>query len=131
PNTDPSSSLSTRTTSLAISPAGDPPTSLLMLSSWLGLAASSQLLSSSLTSPTSPSPATSTATNSAVRPEMVANVCALLITILRGAEVAGVEKGRMDELRSVVLGPLKGAWEKSEGPLRVVAGRAVEVCEGT
>lgn len=119
------SSAPTRTTSLAISPAGDPATSLDMLVTWLGYAAAGRLASSS-SDPTS----TATAAATGVRPEMVTNVCALLITVMRGAEVAKADKETIDGLRVQVLGPLHGVAETSEGTLKKVAGRALEVVEG-
>lgn len=92
-----------------------------MLTNWLGLCASSKLATTASAPPT------------AVRPEMVGNACALLITVLRGAEVAKAERSKVDELRGKVVGPLKGsvevmAEEKNEGLKRTVA-RCLEVVE--
>lgn len=109
-----------RTTSLAITPEGDPPCSADMLTNWLGLCASSQLSSN---------------TPTGVRPEMVGNACALLITVLRGSEVAKAEQGKVDALRGKVVGPLKGCvevMEKDEGlqeGLKRTVGRCLEVVE--
>ncbi|KAL8276235.1 hypothetical protein RQP46_011352 [Phenoliferia psychrophenolica] len=115
-----STSTPARTTSLALTSAGDPPTALGMLVTWLSLAASGALSSAA------PSP-----TNAGVRPEMVTNACALLITVMRGAEVAKADKSRIDMLRVQILGPLHGASETSpEGPLKKIAARALEVVEG-
>lgn len=115
---DPLSPPPKRTASLAITAAGDPSTSTDMLSTWLGFAASSRL--------------SSTDAPSGVRAEMVANACALIITVLRGAEVAKVGKERLDELRGRVLAPLKGVVESGAAGnalLGKTAGRALEVVE--
>ncbi|KAM0748690.1 hypothetical protein T439DRAFT_327961 [Meredithblackwellia eburnea MCA 4105] len=131
PSSDTSASSRTpsRTTSLAVTAAGDPPTSLGMLVTWLGMAASGKLS----TGDPSLAPTSTTSTPSAVpavRPEMVTNTCALVITVLRAAEVAKVDKHKIDQLRVQVLGPLHGAAETSEGALKKAATRALEVVEG-
>lgn len=92
-----------------------------MLTNWLGLCASSQLATTASAPPT------------AVRPEMIGNACAMLITVLRGAEVAKADRTKVDELRGKVVGPLKGcaeviAEEKNEGLKRTVV-RCLEVVE--
>mgnify|MGYP001578559512 CR=1 FL=1 len=111
-----STSTPARTTSLAITSAGDPSTALGILVNWLSLAAYGQLSTDS--------------TPTGVRSEMVANACALLITVMRGAEVAKADKNRIDMLRVQILGPLHGVSETSEGALKKVAARALEVVEG-
>ncbi|GAA5878537.1 hypothetical protein JCM1840_005541 [Sporobolomyces johnsonii] len=116
-----------RATSLAITSAGDPPCSIDMLATWLGLCASGKL--SLPSSPSAPPPPTG------VRPEMVANACALVITVLR--HCAERERDEVDELRRKLLGPLKGAVEAIErgsvqvgAALTTTAGRALELVEG-
>lgn len=124
----------TRTASLAISPAGDPPLALDMLVSWLALAARGQ---------------TGDRKSTDVRPEMVTNAAALIITVLRTGEVArdgfaggeggerrGEVEGKLAEVRRKVVGALVGASEAlgetdgaNEGLKRTV-GRALEVVRG-
>lgn len=93
-----------------------------MISTWLGLCASRKLADGSHQS-----------SQSAVRPEMIGNACAMLITVLRGAEVAKADRSKVDSLRAKVLGPLQGCVEamvdeKNEGLKRTV-GRCLEVVE--
>ncbi|GAA5933038.1 hypothetical protein JCM1841_003223 [Sporobolomyces salmonicolor] len=117
-----------RATSLAITSAGDPPCSIDMLATWLGLCASGKLsLPSSSSSPSAP-PA-------GIRPEMVANACALMITVLKNCPEPD-DRDKVDELRRKVLGPLKGAVEAIEGgtvevgaALATTARRARELVE--
>ncbi|GAA5971141.1 hypothetical protein JCM11641_004159 [Rhodosporidiobolus odoratus] len=102
-----SGSAAKRATSLAVSPAGDPPTSVDMLATWLGLVASNSVL-------------TSTSPPSNVRPVMIANATALVIAVLQRtpSHVEGEKKRQLDELRAKLLGPLQGAKEalgKQEG----------------
>lgn len=89
-----------------------------MISTWLGLYSSSSL---------SPTPSHNT-----VRPEMIGNACALIITVVRGAQVAKVEKGKLDQVKVKLVGPLKGCTEKEEGNevLKRTIGRAWEVVGG-
>lgn len=63
---------------------------------------------------------------------MVANACALIVTALRGAEVAKARKDKMDELRAKVVAPLRGVVEGGDGGNALLAktvGRALEVVE--
>ncbi|BGP16884.1 hypothetical protein JCM10213v2_004892 [Rhodosporidiobolus nylandii] len=101
PSSDPSSSPLAapelkRSTSLAVSPSGDPPCSALMLASWLALL------------PPLPS---ASANPTGVRPEMTANAFALVVAVLQGA--AG-EEIREDgtKLKELLVGPISGAREK-------------------
>lgn len=62
---------------------------------------------------------------------MIGNVCALLITVLRGADVAKADKVKVDELRSKVLAPLQGCVaamvNESNETLRQTISRCLEV----
>ncbi|GAA6003046.1 hypothetical protein JCM10207_001961 [Rhodosporidiobolus poonsookiae] len=113
-----------RSTSLAVSAAGDPPCAADMLSTWLGLVASDSLTASS--SPAAAAPTT-------VRPEMVANAAALLVAVLQRAGVAG--QPGADELKAKVLGPLQGAKERldangeQQGALAALVRKALEVVQ--
>lgn len=117
-----------RTTSLAITASGDPPLALDMLVHWFALTARGKLADKR--------PAD-------VRPEMVTNAAALVITVLRTGEVAKgtliseqrkeeVEQ-RLGEVKAKVVGALVGAQEglvgmigANEG-LKRTLGRALEV----
>ncbi|KAM0789217.1 hypothetical protein ACM66B_000062 [Microbotryomycetes sp. NB124-2] len=122
---------SSRTASLAISPAGDPPCSIDMLVNWLGLFSSGQLfptaappqqgqqsLTNGLTMATPAATATAAAASSSsssppsnVKPEMVGNVCALIITVTRGSEVAKADFDKVNLFKSKLVGPLLGCLE--------------------
>ncbi|GAA5826453.1 hypothetical protein JCM11251_002378 [Rhodosporidiobolus azoricus] len=118
-----------RSTSLSLSPAGDPPTSADMLGHWIGLVASGTL---SL----KPGDERAAAGPGGVRIEMVANAVALVVAVLQNVKAEGEEKEKVDELRAKVLGPLQGARERlvlagQDGEqLRALVERAVEVVEG-
>ncbi|GAA5896449.1 hypothetical protein JCM6882_001016 [Rhodosporidiobolus microsporus] len=124
-----------RSTSLSLSPAGDPPTAADMLASWIGLVASATLAASSSSSST-----TAPAGPGGVRVEMVANAVALVVAVLQhlSPSAAGAEQRQkgVDALRAKVVGPLQGARERlgaaatdgAEG-LRALVGRACEVVE--
>ncbi|KAK4057274.1 hypothetical protein OIO90_001771 [Microbotryomycetes sp. JL221] len=117
-----STQTSTRTASLAISPAGDPPKSIDMLTTWLGLFASGRIVAQSPTTPSATTtttsltngatalPSTST-TLSNVKPEMIGNVCALFITVLRGSEVAKVTPFKIQQVKDLLVGPLLGCLD--------------------
>lgn len=106
-----------RTTSLAVSPLGDPSTSLGMLVNWLSLAATSRLSSTSnpaAPTATVPGAAPSSGGAGGVQAGMVANVCALLITVLRGGEVARASNGLVEKVKREILGVLEGIKTRGE-----------------
>ncbi|KAK4051403.1 hypothetical protein OIV83_002887 [Microbotryomycetes sp. JL201] len=113
-------SSTSRTASLAISPAGDPPCSIEMISNWFGSFASGQIVPS--TRPESNLTNGLTAVNQSlttstplasvnVKPEMIGNACALIITVTRGSEVARADTRQIEILKSKLLGPLLGCLD--------------------
>lgn len=92
-----------------------------MLINWLGLASSTTLATT-----TSPKFA------NGVHAGMVANACALLITVNRGGQVAKAEEGKLIRIKVGILGPLQGIGLKEgiENGLKISAKRALEIVEG-
>ncbi|GAA6060054.1 hypothetical protein JCM10212_001051 [Sporobolomyces blumeae] len=89
-----------RAASLAISPGGDPPRSIDMVVNWI----------STLVAPPSLIPAdVPSDAPQVVRPEMIANACTLVMTVLQNVQDRS-SPGK-DEVRSAVIGPLKGVVE--------------------
>ncbi|KAI5474404.1 hypothetical protein MNV49_003372 [Pseudohyphozyma bogoriensis] len=90
-----------------------------MLVSWLDLAASNKL-------------ATSPTQTTGVRPEMVGNACALIMTTSKGATSAGAETGKLEELRKKVETPLREVVQREaeESVLGGSARRALEAVSG-
>ncbi|SCV69780.1 BQ2448_1174 [Microbotryum intermedium] len=130
-----------RTQSLALTEAGDPFSAALMAAGWLSLY-SNPANYDELSAPLKPASSTDVLA-STVRPEMIGNLCALLITTLRGSEVARIDSTEIDKLRLVVIGPLKGVQEALTSStvkdslkggvwdaLRRTVARANEVVEG-
>ncbi|KDE06742.1 hypothetical protein MVLG_02938 [Microbotryum lychnidis-dioicae p1A1 Lamole] len=138
----PTSPLSpSRKQSLALTDAGDPFSAALMAAGWLSLYSNPDKYEA-LSAPLKPT-SSADVLASTVRPEMIGNLCALLITTLRGSEVARIESDKIDKLKLVVVGPLKGVQEAlSSEPvkeslkggvwdaLRRTVARANEVVEG-
>ena len=94
-------------TTAANAPAPAPSNASDMLVKWLSLAALDQLSTSSAGLSTGAA---------AVRPEMIANACALLVTVLVGGEVARCDAAKLDELRAKARGPLKGIVANLDDP---------------
>lgn len=59
---------------------------------------------------------------------MIGNAAALLITVLRGADVARADKTKVDALRVKVLAPLRGCVEAMAQEQNEVLKRTVARC---